>query len=387
MQDGWLRGKRVAVTGRLVSMTHADFAELVTERGAEFVPLPNRSTNVLVIGQDGWPLESDGQQTVSLARARRYRAYGYPLELISEDIFYSRLELPEAQNAIHRRCTINQLSRLLKLSGRILRSWMRAGLFEPVEMVHRLAFFDFRQVASAKNICELTTAGVRPRQIRESLEQLRNWLPGIDYPLAQLSLLERDGRLVLRLRDEQLVEPSGQLHLDFMAEPLNDGDGSVFSAKTATAWFEEGVRFEDEGQLRDAVAAYREAISLEPNDPFLHFNLGNALRELEEADSAIEHLRQAVAYEPSYAEAWNNLGSALTDVEQYREALDAYARALRLVPTYADAHYNLARAFAVMGLKRDAARHWRAYLQFEPDSPWRDDIEQSLADCGVPSAS
>src|SRR5215469_15337583 len=121
MEDGWLRGKRVAVTGRLLSMTHAGFAELVAGQGGQFVPLPNRQTSVLVIGQDGWPLEPNGRQTVSLERARRFRAYGYPLELLSEEEFYDRLNLVEPRGAIHRRSTLHELSRVLKLPGRQLR--------------------------------------------------------------------------------------------------------------------------------------------------------------------------------------------------------------------------------------------------------------------------
>src|SRR5581483_8692154 len=105
---------------RLLSMTHAGFAQLVAERGGEFVPLPNRRTSLLVIGQDGWPLEPNGRQTKSLERARKFRAYGYPLELVSEEEFYDRLDLAERRGLLHRRSTLHQLSRLLKVPGRQL---------------------------------------------------------------------------------------------------------------------------------------------------------------------------------------------------------------------------------------------------------------------------
>lgn len=364
MEDDWLRGKRVAVTGCLVSMTHADFAELVAARGGEFVALPNRGTSVLVIGQDGLPLEQDGRQTTSLTRARRFRAYGYPIELLSEEEFYSRLELVEPQRAIHRRCTINELSRLLKLPGRQLRSWMRAGLIEPVEVVHRLAYFDFRQVSSAKKLCELTAAGVKPQQVRETLEQLRDWLPGIDMPLAQISLLESDGRLLVRLDGERLADACGQLHFDFLTGLAGEPNVVAVGGKTAEAWFEEALEFEDRGRPAEAVAAYREAIRLEPDDPVLHFNLGNALFACKEVAAAAEHFRQAVERDSCYVEGWNNLGNVLDILEDYEAAIDAYERALQLVPTYADAHYNVAETLVKLGRDNDAARHLRAYLQF-----------------------
>lgn len=379
MDEGWLRGKRVAVTGRLVSMTHANFAELVAAQGGEFVPVPTRGTSLLVIGQDGWPLEGDGRQTVNLVRARRLRAFGYPIELLSEEGFYGRLNLAAPQWAVRRRSTINQLSRLLKLPGRQLRTWMRAGLIEPVEVVHRLAYFDFRQVASAKNLCELTLAGVSPQQVRESLEHLRTWLPGIDAPLAQLRLLESDGRLLVRLADDRLVEPSGQLHFDFVGSPADEPEIVAFGGRSAEAWFEEALDLEDRGRLAESVAAYREAVRLEPDDPVLHFNLANALFTCNEPEAAAQHLRRAVEFDPCYAEAWNNLGNVLDDLADYGTAIDAYERALRLVPTYADAHYNLAETLVKLGRDRDAARHVRAYLQFEPDGIARDEARRRLA--------
>lgn len=369
MEEGWLRGKRVAVTGRLVSMTHADFAKLLAAQGAEFVPVPTRGTHLLVIGQEGWPLEVNGRQTVSLQRARRLRALGYAIEFLTEEAFYGRLELAAPQSTVRRRSTINQLSRLLEIPGRRLRSWMRVGLIEPVEVVHRLAYFDFHQVASAKSLCELISAGVSPQQARESLEQLRTWLPDVDTPLAQLRLLESDGRLLVRLADDRLAEPSGQLHFDFVTSGSDEPAIVAFGGKTVEEWFEEALDLEDRGRPVEAAAAYREAVRLEPDDPVLQFNLGNSLFACNEPSAAAEHFRQAITCDACYAEAWNNLGNALDALADYGAAIDAYERALQLVPSYADAHYNLAETLAKVGRDQDAARHLRRYHQFEPASP------------------
>ena len=111
----------------------------------------------------------------------------------------------------------------------------------------------------------------------------------------------------------------------------------------------------------------------------LHFNLGNALFACQETSAAAEHFRQAVGRDPCYAEAWNNLGNTLDKLADYAAAIEAYQRALQLVPTYADAHYNLAETLVKLGREHDAARHLRAYLQFEPDGDAIDEVRERLA--------
>lgn len=385
--NGLLAGKTVAATGTLASMTHAELAELVAECGGGFIALPNRHTSILVIGQEGWPLQEDGRQTVCLRRARRLRAVGYALELVTEEDFLGRLGLTDRQAMVHRRCTIAQLARLLRVPGRRLRAWIRVGLVEPVEIVHRLAYFDFREVASARNLCELTASGVTPQRIRDSLEQLHGWLPGVSTPLNQLTVLQENGRLLVRLDDDKLAEPSGQLQFDFLAEPEGryvaepEDRYRVVPMSTITAdeWFDRAIAHEDRGENQEAVFAYREAIRLEPGDATLHFNLGNALFTLGRPDEAGEAFRQAVDIDPAYVEAWNNLGNVLADQQRPDEAARAYERAIQLLPTYADAHYNLGELLSRQGRQEEARQHWRIYLQSEPAGQLSDQLRTRLA--------
>jgi len=160
-----------------------------------------------------------------------------------------------------------QLSRLLKVSGARLRSWAKAGLIRPVETVHRLAYFDFAQVSGAKTVFDLVQSGVSLQQIRDALEQLRPWLRGGEDPLSQLSILERNGRLVVRLANGRLMEPGGQYQLDFS----DDDAPTVAPNKSADDWFSEALVCEDAGCFKSAAQAYRKAIEQEPADPVLYF--------------------------------------------------------------------------------------------------------------------
>ncbi|MEE8141792.1 MAG: MerR family transcriptional regulator, partial [Planctomycetota bacterium] len=219
---GEFQGRKVAITGRLASMTREEAAELIRARGGELVGKPGRSTRYLVVGQEGWPLREDGQLTRSLEKAQDLREAGHSLEIIDETQFLVELGLEERHVQIHRLYTTAQLSRILGTTGARLRTWVRQGLITPARTVHRLDYFDFQQVAAAKALSELAASGVTSERMRRSLEQLRHWLPEAEQSLSQVAILERGGQLLVRLGDGQLVDPRGQLQLDFAATESSD---------------------------------------------------------------------------------------------------------------------------------------------------------------------
>jgi len=384
-----LQGQEVAFTGRLASLTRKEAAGLVTDLGGVFVSSPGRRTTLLVMGQEGWPLREDGRLTRKLERARALQDSGQSISIIPEEEFLERISLSERRENIHRLYTITQLTRILEVPRDRVRLWMRTGLIRPVRMVHHLAYFDFHQVAAARMLCRLTGAGVTAGRIRKSLLALKAWSPGVERSLWQLSLLERQGRILVRLENGQLAEPSGQLLFDFMAEeepqePERPPLRVDLNPRTAEGWFELALRREDEGELEEAAEAYRRALLLAGPQAELCFNLANVLYELDRKDQAVERFYQALELEPEYVEAWNNLGNALGDLGEQEKAIEAYRRALKVEPGYADAHYNLAETLRQAGREGEARIHWKAYLKQDPGSVWAENVRQQLANRVLP---
>ena len=371
-----LHGLKIAVTGRLASMTHDEFRRFVEIEGGIYVSSPSRSTKLLVVGQDGLPLDSDGEPSEKLKQARRIRAYGYNLEILTEDVFLDRVGATEV--GWSQQYTIAQLSRILHVDRDRIRAWVRAGLIEPTETSHRLAYFNFRQVAMAKQLCELVASGHSTSRIRSGLERLSVWLPGLSESLSKIAVLEHNGRLAARLESGMILESSGQYCFDFEAE--NETVSTPANARTADEWFVQAVANEDEGDCRAAALAYAEAIRLDPSDPVLHFNAGNVLHSLERNDESIEHFRQAVRIDPEYTEAWNNLGSMLNVKGHHQEAISAFQHAVAIDTDYADAHFNLAASLADAGRNEEAIYHWKAYLQLDVSSEWADEARERIAE-------
>tara|TARA_R100001143_G_scaffold63570_1_gene72053 strand:- start:2867 stop:3589 length:723 start_codon:yes stop_codon:yes gene_type:complete len=119
------------------------------------------------------------------------------------------------------------------------------------------------------------------------------------------------------------------LSLFLMATSLND-------ARKANSAFEQG-------NYAEAAELYQQAISQDPDNPHLHFNLARTLYELGQNDAATEAYDRyksltELPVEKSYADY--NKGRMLTDQAKYQEAVDYFREALRNNPNDADAKFN-----------------------------------------------
>ncbi len=390
-QERGLRDREVAITGRLASMSREEAQERIASAGGRFVGTPGEGTDFLVVGQGGPPLGEDGRLTKSLRAATALHAEGAAIRIVPEEEFLGFLGWSERQEDLQRLYTTAQLSRILDVPAAQIRTWVRHDLIRPVQVVRRLHFFDFRQVSSARILSELSKNGVRPQRLRRSLEQIETWFPGADRLLAQLETLELEGGVLVRTDDGKLAEPSGQLRLDFQEAAtipppalahLNPPRGHTpvepTDASEGAAWFQRGIRAEEEGNFDEAIRAYEQAIGHGEGQPEVYFNLGNTFYALERPAEAAICYRRATDLDEQYVEAWNNLGNMLAEVHEDEDAVAAYRRALAVQDDYADAHFNLAETLANLGDYERARHHWRSYLEQDPSSTWANVVRERL---------
>ena len=376
-----LSGKRIAITGRLACMRREQAVERIERVGGIFVRRVGADTDHLVVGQEGWPLRRDGRPTRSLRAAEDLRDRGYDIQILSEAQFLELLG--EDGEGGQRLYTSEQLSRILGVPHAELRAWIRHSLVRPVKTVRRLCYFDFEQVAGARTLHQLRRSGVSAGRLRSSLRQLERWLPNADRGLSQLDLLEEGGRLLLRLDDGRMAEPSGQLQLDFgeSAETTVSDDADRPGPKILAAardWFELAAQHEEAGELSEAARAYHKALRHGDASPEACFNLGNVLYALGRIDASAQRFQQAVELDGEYVEAWNNLGNVCSELGLEEDAAEAYREALRLEPHYADAHYNFGECLYRGGKHAEAREHFLQYLHQDPDSVWSDRVRELL---------
>ena len=144
----WLAGKRVAVAGRLASMTRAEAAELITAHGGIVARSVTRSPTIVIVGRDGWPLAADGRPTRALRKALALAKQGFDIRILPEEELLARLHYPSG--LIQRHSTLRELAQLVDVSTERLTAWLRAGLIKPVATEGGVHYFDFCQVAAPK---------------------------------------------------------------------------------------------------------------------------------------------------------------------------------------------------------------------------------------------
>ena len=210
-ENNSLANKRVAFVGKLGGMTKREASALIRQHGGIPVEKPcETELDLVVMGAEELPLEDPDLLTVEVRNA----AATGSLEIISETELWQRMGFVEVEHNVQKLYTPAMLADLLGVSVSIIRRWHRRGLIVPVREVHRLPYFDFQEVATARHLAQLLAAGASPKAIEKKLAQLASYVPDVERPLAQLSVIVEGQQLLLR-QGEGLVEPGGQLRIDF----------------------------------------------------------------------------------------------------------------------------------------------------------------------------
>ena len=223
----------VAFTGRLACMTRAEAFEVVRSHGGTPSESVTRQTNVLVVGELGWPLLDDGRPSNKLSRAG---SYGVPV--VSERRFLEWIG-KAVPDSLHRTYSAEQIAALSKLSNTRVDDLVRCGLLDP-----RGGLFGFRDLASARQISKLFAHGIVLSEIIRSVKEVREWLPEAD--LSNLRLHPTSHHAIEIERPEGRTDRRGQFVLPVSPPEQN-----------ADALFEQAQAAEEAGNVAEAERLYR----------------------------------------------------------------------------------------------------------------------------------
>jgi tetratricopeptide (TPR) repeat protein len=107
---------------------------------------------------------------------------------------------------------------------------------------------------------------------------------------------------------------------------------SVDEQESPAFWDGQGCALCEREAYAEAVAAFEQAIALNPNYCKAWSNRGNALCAMKRYAEALASYDRAVALQPEYHQAWFNRGLLLTEMMAYGNAIESYDRAIALNP-------------------------------------------------------
>jgi len=119
-----------------------------------------------------------------------------------------------------------------------------------------------------------------------------------------------------------------------------------------------GLFYLTEKKFDEAVELFRRALELNPNNPYIHSDLGAAL------------LEKGKLYKLN--------GEDGKSLEAFAESLEHLNRALTLNSHLPEALFNRALCREYMGQQQAAVEDWRQYLENDPQSRWTDEARQHL---------
>jgi tetratricopeptide (TPR) repeat protein len=408
-----LAGKRIALIGKLGGMNRREASNLLRSYSASVVDLDAPEIDWVVIGAEESPLS----ETALLTADVRARSADGRLEVIPETELWQRAGLIDLERSVRRYYTPAMLADLLGVSVRVIRRWHRRGLIVPARTLHKLPYFDFQEVATARRLAELVAAGASPKAIEDRLRELAEVLPEVSRPLAQLSVLI-EGRQVLLRQGEGLIEPGGQLRFDFAASDADDnerapahdilslgespfapgpggpgtggpgtgGPGmSDMTLREAAAvhgghspgWGETRDELlqamydaEDQGDLTTATDYCRAILARDGLRADICFQLGELLYRDGQIEAARERYYCAIEIDETFVEARTSLACVLAETGRLDLAIAALRGVLSLHPDYPDAHYHLATWLEEQGDSDEAAEHWATLRRIAPDHLW-----------------
>jgi tetratricopeptide (TPR) repeat protein len=349
----------VAFTARLACMSRAEAFDVVRQRGGMPSPAVTKRTQVLIVGELGWPLLDDGRPSNKLSRAT---ALGIPI--VSERRFLEWVAKSPSDND-QKTYSADQLAALSKMSIGMVRELSQLSLLD-----ERDGRFGFRDLASARQIAKLLNDGVRLSEIIRAVSEIRKWLPTVGLAGVR--------RHAGALSDVQVEQPGGRTdkygQFVLAVDDARDDPDELFDRAHAA---------EKIGDVAEAERLYRILMKSHPTDASAPFNLGNMLRAASRTVEAEAALRAATRANPAFAEAWYNLADLLGDQGRSQAAIECLRKALLVAPDYIDGTFNLALLLQRNGALTEAADYWRRYLARDRASEWAMRARRSLKFCEI----
>ncbi|HYT44947.1 MAG TPA: tetratricopeptide repeat protein [Methylomirabilota bacterium] len=195
--------------------------------------------------------------------------------------------------------------------------------------------------------------------IRKAIEKLKPNLEAsvevVPLKAASQSHLQVASEQVQKTKDQWLDEADNFRNLMQLPEALAAYEQAIrLDPNDAYAFSQKGAILAELKRFRETLGACEQAIRLDPNDAYAYINKSFALLQLNRYEEALEASEQTILLDPNLAVAYVNKGYALYSLNRYEEALEANEQAIRLNPNFVLAYNNKGNTLQKLNRKEEA---------------------------------
>ncbi len=146
-------------------------------------------------------------------------------------------------------------------------------------------------------------------------------------------------------------------------------DVEVDSLQEAMKHYSWAKGHERNGVYEDAIEQYRKAISYDPNNPKMHYALGNVYYKMKHTEEAKAFYLMAVSADSTYINAHYMLAKLYHAEADYDAAISEYEKIVALKPDRVEVRRSLAELYRYRGREDDALRAYMELSQYVKDDP------------------
>ncbi|GHO95422.1 hypothetical protein KSF_054700 [Reticulibacter mediterranei] len=191
----------------------------------------------------------------------------------------------------------------------------------------------------------------RPHQLFQDLVQLKDIF---------VSSRDTDNIVNLSIALIKLEKYQEALEAFEQAISLDPNNARIFLAK--------GTLLIMLNRHQEALEAFEQAISLNSNKAPVFLVKGVILGKLGRLQDALEAYERAISLDPNNTNAHHNKGIVLGKLGRLQDALEAFERAISLDPNDADAHHNKGIVLGKLGRLQDALEAFERVISLDPNN-------------------
>lgn len=143
---------------------------------------------------------------------------------------------------------------------------------------------------------------------------------------------------------------------------------SAQTTKTATQYYDDGIKLQDAEKYTEALAAFKNAIAKNTNYKEALYSAGWTCNELKKYAEALPYLQKAKILWANEAKVYLELGYAYEKLDKKPDAIDSYNKCLSIKNDYALAYKYLGILYYDDYDYKNSLLNLRKFIEYEPDT-------------------